>query len=314
MKKLAQNLTLSISAVFLTLVVLEIVVRLLSPYPFTTSHYPAGIGGHNKFIHSTPFHFDPELGYVPRANWNHYAHPSFGYSPLTIYKDRTRSNLEYVKSPDFNQPHFDPRTAILAVGDSFTQGVEVGNTDTWPALLEREIGIRVINGGVSGYSTLQAILRGERLIKQLHIRRLIISLIPEDINRSEYSFRYGAAAPYMKESGQGFKLATDHIRKLKKPTPEEKDNMKRLLNIFGRSFLIMELMNRISTKTGSFIYYGGWKRENNVGDLGVCALISQLADFKEQNDIQVMFVLQYNKAEINAKTSDLGSFAKKNII
>ena len=362
MKKLAQNLTLSFVSVSLTLVLLEIVVRLLSPYEFTSRSYPPAQHALTEYsyIHRketfVPMEFDPELGYFNKTNINSLAHPAFMTKSLTNYKDGTRSNLEFKKSQDFNQPPFDPRNAILAVGDSFTQGLEVGNTDTWPALLERDLGIRVINGGVTGYSLMQSILAGERLIKQLQVKRMIISLIAEDIDRSEHSFRYRAATPYLKETGGigsellkiiaskesyyemlmgtlkfskkvitdknyreainkiKFELTTDHIRVLEKPTPEEKNIMVNYFINFGYSFLLMDIFTRISNVSGGFVKYGAWKRENNLGDLGICDWIPKLADFKKKNDIQIVFVLQYEKLEITSNKTDLSSYNKKNII
>src|SRR3954471_16423556 len=42
-----------------------------------------------------------------------------------------------------------PRTgAILAVGDSFTAGSEVADTESWPAYLEAMLGEPVLNAGV----------------------------------------------------------------------------------------------------------------------------------------------------------------------
>lgn len=52
---------------------------------------------------------------------------------------------------------------ILAVGDSFTSGENVGDLDSWPAQLQRLTGHTVLNGGVSGYGLDQIVLRTERL-------------------------------------------------------------------------------------------------------------------------------------------------------
>lgn len=51
---------------------------------------------------------------------------------------------------------------ILAVGDSCTWGEDVGDTDTWPAQLQRLTGRRVLNGGVTGFGFDQIVLRTER--------------------------------------------------------------------------------------------------------------------------------------------------------
>ena len=50
---------------------------------------------------------------------------------------------------------------ILAVGDSYTYGEEVGENDSWPAQLQRIKNQRVLNAGVSGYGFDQSVLRAE---------------------------------------------------------------------------------------------------------------------------------------------------------
>lgn len=47
---------------------------------------------------------------------------------------------------------------ILMLGDSFTEGTGVKQEETFSVLLEKALGIEVVNAGVSGYSTLQEYL------------------------------------------------------------------------------------------------------------------------------------------------------------
>jgi len=53
-------------------------------------------------------------------------------------------------------------TAIICFGDSITAGLEVASQDTYPAQLSRLLGKEVINAGVSGDTTRQALRRIER--------------------------------------------------------------------------------------------------------------------------------------------------------
>src|SRR6185503_13025029 len=89
---------------------------------------------------------DPVLGWVSRP-WNVHAD---GY---TTIEHGIRQN-------------FDEKTvrtgAVLAVGDSFTEGWEVGDRETWPALLEKKMGMAVVNAGVGAYGTDQIVLRAEQ--------------------------------------------------------------------------------------------------------------------------------------------------------
>ncbi len=40
---------------------------------------------------------------------------------------------------------------IVCHGDSLTEGAEVDQSDTWPALAEKELNIRIVNSGISGW-------------------------------------------------------------------------------------------------------------------------------------------------------------------
>jgi lysophospholipase L1-like esterase len=42
---------------------------------------------------------------------------------------------------------------IVCHGDSLTEGAEVDQSDTWPALAEKELNIRIVNNGISGDTT-----------------------------------------------------------------------------------------------------------------------------------------------------------------
>ena len=42
---------------------------------------------------------------------------------------------------------------IVCHGDSLTEGADVGQNHTWPALAEKELNIRIVNSGISGDTT-----------------------------------------------------------------------------------------------------------------------------------------------------------------
>jgi acyl-CoA thioesterase-1 len=42
---------------------------------------------------------------------------------------------------------------LVCIGDSFTEGLGVNKTNAWPALLQHELGVEVINKGISGDTT-----------------------------------------------------------------------------------------------------------------------------------------------------------------
>ena len=83
--------------------------------------------------------------------------------------------------------------AILAVGDSFTEGFDVvDDAGTWPAQLEKMTGTPVVNAGVAGYASDQIILRAEQVMPIVKPKTLIIGFTEVDISRAGLS---GAGAP-----------------------------------------------------------------------------------------------------------------------
>jgi lysophospholipase L1-like esterase len=127
----------------------------------------------DKVLHT----HDSLLGHVPRAG----AHGVVsGGGPVTIGLDGLRFSGENGVSD--NGPILAP---ILAVGDSYTWGEDVGDMETWPAQLQRLTGRRVLNGGVTGFGFDQIVLRTERLVERHKPAVVVVSFIAEDIGRTE---------------------------------------------------------------------------------------------------------------------------------
>ena len=62
-------------------------------------------------------------------------------------------------------------TKILTVGDSFTFGDQVNNDQTWQSCLNKNQNkLELLNGGVGGYGSLQALKRAGRLLKETATR------------------------------------------------------------------------------------------------------------------------------------------------
>ncbi len=125
-----------------------------------------------------PVMYDRVLGYAPRPSSR--VRDKWG-NTVTITPDGLRSNGP---GPVPEPP------PLLAVGDSYTFGGEVGDGDTWPAHLERQRGRRVLNGGVFGYGFDQIALRAEALLDAFPVRGLIVVITPDDVLRCEFAYRY----------------------------------------------------------------------------------------------------------------------------
>jgi len=79
---------------------------------------------------------------------------------------------------------------VLVTGDSYTQGGDVSDEDTYPAALERTLGVPVANLGVGGYGPDQALLKLEALIDSFpRARVVILSILYDDTSRLVNSFR-----------------------------------------------------------------------------------------------------------------------------
>jgi lysophospholipase L1-like esterase len=80
------------------------------------------------------------------------------------------------------QPHATPERpgifAIVAIGDSMTFGEGVPAAATFSAVIERETGVRVENGGVPGFSSRQMLGRLRELAPTLRPRLVVMTLSP----------------------------------------------------------------------------------------------------------------------------------------
>lgn len=126
--------------------------------------------------------YDSLLGYVPLEN---YANQTV-WGGLNITVEGFRSNGSLSESA----------AKVLAVGDSFTFGEDVRDDQTWPACLERKLGVRVDNGGVSGYGAALSLRRAESLLKQKNYDQVVLSvLVGADFSRDKLIFLQGRPRP-----------------------------------------------------------------------------------------------------------------------
>ena len=73
------------------------------------------------------------------------------------------------------------QTTVLILGDSLTQGVGASSAQTsYPALLKQQTQWNIINGGVSGNTSVQALARLPELLQQHQPKLVIISICGND--------------------------------------------------------------------------------------------------------------------------------------
>ncbi|MGH7334037.1 MAG: GDSL-type esterase/lipase family protein [Candidatus Rokuibacteriota bacterium] len=221
-----------------------------------------------------PVSYDPELGWVPRAGFS--GSRNVWRTQVTITATGLRAN-----GPD------DPprgKAPLLAVGDSFTFGDEVADTQTWPSHLQRTLGRPVLNAGVFGYGIDQMVLRARKLASTLQPDWVIVSFTPHDVARCELS-EFGAPKPYFYfEHGE---LRPGH-QPVPPPPPAAPDGFRR---IFGHSFVVHTVLRRAAPR---YWLQGGSRTTRVHGDGKKVAihLLRALADDLSAGGIRLLVVAQ----------------------
>jgi hypothetical protein len=175
---LGANLALAFLSLLVTLVVVEFGYRIVTHRPVLALKSWRG----EKIERSTfgeRAMFDPVRGWTLQEWYN-----SDGYNTID-HGIRRNFAEEDIRAG-----------GILAVGDSFTDGWDdVRDEETWPAHLERLLGMPVLNGGVGGYATDQIVMRAEQLLALVRPKTLVVGFLEEDISRTGHSV-FGAPKPY----------------------------------------------------------------------------------------------------------------------
>ncbi|HOW58741.1 MAG TPA: hypothetical protein PLO78_03330 [Candidatus Omnitrophota bacterium] len=214
------NPLISALALLVVFIVLELATRVIKGEYAFVNFAEQNI---NILKSSYPCQYDSHLGWIPQEGYSGDKN-SWGKT-VTILKNGIRSNGTG-KAEEASGP-----VSILAVGDSFTFGADVSDGETWPALLEKISGKRVVNGGVFAYGLDQIFLRAGQLVRVYNPDILILSFIADDVLRCRQSKRHGVAKPYIELSGD--RLVTKNI-----PVPilpAEKDGLWLARKIFGYS-------------------------------------------------------------------------------
>lgn len=182
--------------------------------------------------------------------------------------------------------------AVLAVGDSFTEGWEVADDESWPAVLEKTTGVPIVNAGVGGYGTDQIVMRAEQLLPIVKPKVLVIGFLQSDIYRSGYSI-FGAPKPW-------FSVEHDALR-YHAPEPLEPrvpgvlaSAAYALRDGLGYSALADYLLARLDPDywygEGSQVRY----RKADIDEADVtCRLLKRLKAQADQDGIHTLLFMQY---------------------
>jgi lysophospholipase L1-like esterase len=161
-----KKLILSAVSILVTLLAAEVALRILGVGAIGRgSSWFAG-GNHQRFLVQP----DPATGYTLRPRFHGHEIALGGEFNVPVAIDGAGLRV---------QPHPAPfRPCVLIAGDSMTFGEGVPEDGTYPARLERRLGVRVYNAGVPGYSSAQMLGRLRRYLPELQPALVVMTLSP----------------------------------------------------------------------------------------------------------------------------------------
>jgi len=221
------------------------------------------------------FSYDPRLGYVQRAG--------FGSKGLNYDQHGFRRMPPLPADASTNASDEPP---VLATGDSFTQGDEVQDDQSWPAVLQGLVKRRTINAGVAAYGIDQTVLRTEQLAAELKPSVIVVGFIADDLRRAEMSRTWGAEKPYFTVKGDTLALHNVPVP----PSPRPEDTLDFWQWAFGWSVLV-----------DTVLLHQGWQYEwivdhhrvtpPGTGERVACLLMHRLAGL----GVPTLIVAQYDR-------------------
>ncbi len=265
----AALLPVSLAVVAAIVVVLEIAVRLDRGALFSTEK--VGARQVNVTRGAMAVH-DPDLGHVPTPNLRG-VKAAYG---ATVTTDAAGVRQNGLGSPP-------PGVAILAVGDSFTFGLEVDDDGSWPAQLERRVQRPVLNAGVFGYGLDQIVLRAEQLVvTRDDVDLVILAVFGDDIDRCEYSYRF-ASKPY-------FKIRDGRLELRNVPVPDGHTpvQLASLRSALEYSHLADVLLTRVAPNW--WLIEGRERHEHERGDEVASLLLERWSGFARRRDLRTLYV------------------------
>lgn len=277
----AANMALLVGALLVSLLITEVLARVIDHQPvFALRNWAAE---RRTFLTSrSPNDYDPVLGWVFKPDQS--IDPADPARSLTTGKYGIR-----LSEPGADQL---PSGAILAVGDSFTAGDEVGDRDAWPAILERMIGRRVINGAAFGWGADQIVLRTEELLPKLSPSMVIVSFFQDfqgDVSRAGLRVFLSANKPY-------FTLDNGALVPHNIPVPPYQgrpQETSRWLLLPSYSYLVQFTMDRLGWSNWWRIFSASYVPVDNDPIAVSCALLKRLQSELAEKGIDFLFVMQY---------------------
>jgi hypothetical protein len=225
--------------------------------------------------------WDSQLGYVPRSGYS--GRDQLGAALLSFDENRLRVHRRGDPRPAKESP------PILVVGNSYAMGEEVSDDETFPAHLQALLDRRVLNGGVLGYGMDQIVLRAEQLVAAFDPDILLVSVIADDVRRTENRVLWGIDKPYFDVVGDALVL-----RNVPVPRTMARAPLGIARRVLGYSFLVDVGIRRLGLE-------GWWlrgtplhvERAHDQGAQVSCLLMNRLRQLGNQYGLRVLVVAIY---------------------
>ena len=177
---------------------------------------------------------------------------------------------------------------MLAVGDSFTAGVDGADKDTWPAQLEAIIHRPVVNAGAGAYGSDQIVMRAEELLPIVRPQVLLVGMLDQDILRAGYS-SFGAPKPYYTEENGTLLLHNSPV-----PVLEASGKTTSFVkNLAGHSLVVDRIMQAydpigwLGLKNQKFTRVG-------IDEVDItCELLKRLKRKTDELHVRTLLIMQY---------------------
>ena len=253
-----------------------------------------------------------ELGFraltdIPILKWEDWRHRHIAFNRLGGHAD-VDPTFGWSLKPNFSSPGHNTlqhgirrngteteiRTGhVLAVGDSFTEGWEVEDRESWPAHLEAMTGTPIVNAGTGGYGTDQILMRAEQMLPIVKPHTLIIGFIDFDLDRTEH-VTFGAPKPWFTAENGHLQF---HPPAALEPPPEPTLMHRTLMGLRGQ-LAYSAVADFILARLAPSYWYGTRKHEYVKSDLidavdVTCLLFERLKPIVERQKIRTVLFMQY---------------------
>ena len=270
----AINLVLAIASTLVGLVVVEIGYRAVAGLPlFRLANWRVERVVVSRLLDRTVV--DPVLGWTVKPHYRSVEHNTLD---LGVRRNFDETDLR--------------KGGILAVGDSFTEGWEVDDDESWPAYLERLLGQPVVNAGIGGYGTDQIVLRAEQLLPVVAPKTLIVGFLDFDIVRTAHS-HFAAPKPWFSLEGGALRYHP--------PAPLDAERAFGNLAAFGRwsrdGLGYSAALDHVLARLAPGYWYSAGQGDYRLAGIDAvavtCALLGRLKRQTDAQGIRLLLFMQY---------------------